>query len=96
MTSEGTAPQTLTAHEHPVREIFFEIPYYQRPYSWTTEQSGELLDDLLDAMGSEDRLTDSRHSKTGGPHKTGNDRADELAVAAKKEATRPPSIPFSP
>jgi hypothetical protein len=22
MTSEGTAPQTLTAHEHPVREIF--------------------------------------------------------------------------
>ena len=25
------------------------------------------------------------HSKTGGPHKTGNDRADELAVAAKKE-----------
>ena len=27
------------------------------------------------------------HSKTTGPHKTGNDRADELAVAAKKEAT---------
>jgi ribonuclease HI len=26
------------------------------------------------------------HSKTGGAHKTGNDRADELAVAAKKEA----------
>ena len=25
------------------------------------------------------------HSKTRGPHKTGNDRADELAVAAKKE-----------
>ena len=24
------------------------------------------------------------HSKTGGPHKTGNDRADELAVSAKK------------
>jgi ribonuclease HI len=28
------------------------------------------------------------HSKTAGPHKSGNDRADELAVAAKKEATR--------
>ena len=27
------------------------------------------------------------HSKTGGPHKSGNDRADELAVAAKKEAS---------
>jgi ribonuclease HI len=26
------------------------------------------------------------HSKSGGSHKTGNDRADELAVAAKKEA----------
>ena len=26
------------------------------------------------------------HSKSTGPHKTGNDRADELAVAAKKEA----------
>jgi ribonuclease HI len=31
------------------------------------------------------------HSKTGGPHKSGNDRADELAVAAKKEARRPPT-----
>ena len=30
-----------------------------------------------------------RHQKTHGPHKIGNDRADELAVAAKKEATRP-------
>ena len=27
------------------------------------------------------------HSKTRGPHKSGNDRADELAVAAKREAT---------
>jgi ribonuclease HI len=34
------------------------------------------------------------HSKTQGPHKSGNDRADELAVAAKKEATRP-STPSS-
>jgi ribonuclease HI len=28
------------------------------------------------------------HSKTGGLHKSGNDRADELAVAAKKKATK--------
>lgn len=64
MTTGAAAPKTLTAHEHPVREIFsdrffFEIPDYQRPYSWTTEQSGELLDDLLDAMRSEDGLTES-------------------------------------
>jgi ribonuclease HI len=29
------------------------------------------------------------HQKTQSPHKSGNDRADELAVAAKIEATRP-------
>jgi ribonuclease HI len=33
------------------------------------------------------------HSKTAGPHKSGNDRADELAVAAKNEATRSPTLP---
>jgi ribonuclease HI len=33
------------------------------------------------------------HSKTQGPYKSGNDRADELAVAAKKGATRPPTPP---
>ena len=27
------------------------------------------------------------HSKSGGAHKSGNDRADELAVTAKKEAS---------
>jgi ribonuclease HI len=36
------------------------------------------------------------HQKTQGPHKSGNDRADELAVAAKKEATRSLSTPSSP
>ena len=34
------------------------------------------------------------HQKTRGPHKTGNDRADELAVAAKKGATRPSTSPL--
>ena len=31
-------------------DYFFEIPDYQRPYAWTTEQTGELLDDLLTAL----------------------------------------------
>jgi ribonuclease HI len=35
------------------------------------------------------------HSKIEGPHKSGNDRADELAVAAKPEATSLPT-PTSP
>src|SRR2546430_15774934 len=25
----------------------FTIPLFQRPYAWTTEQAGELLDDLI-------------------------------------------------
>jgi ribonuclease HI len=49
------------------------------------------------------------HQKSQGPHKTGNDRADELAVAAKKEpgglqrggsatkaSTRPQDLPRKP
>lgn len=41
--------------EHPLKVIFsdefvFEIPSYQRPYSWTAEHAGELLDDLLSAL----------------------------------------------
>ena len=44
--------QTLVAHEQPIQKIFsddyvFHIPDYQRPYSWTTEQARELIDDLL-------------------------------------------------
>jgi hypothetical protein len=31
------------------KDYVFEIPPYQRPYSWTTEQAEELLDDLLRA-----------------------------------------------
>ncbi|RNB72420.1 DUF262 domain-containing protein [Brevibacillus panacihumi] len=43
---------TLTAQEMPLYKVFsddylFTIPPVQRPYSWTTDQAGELLDDLL-------------------------------------------------
>lgn len=46
---------SIKAEEKQLRKIFsddfvFEIPAYQRPYAWTTEQTGELLDDLLDAV----------------------------------------------
>jgi ribonuclease HI len=61
--------------------------------------SRDLWERLLEAMQrhKEVRWRKVRgHSKTGGPHKSGNDRADELAVAAKKEATRSPSTPPSP
>ncbi len=47
--------KTLEAHDKLIREIFegsyqFEIPDYQRPYAWTTEQATELFDDLVSAM----------------------------------------------
>ena len=50
---------TIKAEEKQLGRIFsddylFEIPDYQRPYAWTTEQSGELLDDLVTAA-SEDK-----------------------------------------
>jgi len=46
--------------EYPIKKIFsddfvFTIPLYQRAYSWTTEQSEELYQDLLTAMGSGDK-----------------------------------------
>ncbi len=42
----------ITGAEYPLAKIFssdfdYEIPSYQRPYAWTTEQAGELFDDLL-------------------------------------------------
>jgi hypothetical protein len=45
----------LAAHEHPLSKVFcwdyqFEVPSYQRPYSWEEEQAGELFDDVLAAM----------------------------------------------
>jgi hypothetical protein len=44
----------ISGAEYPVKTIFsdeflFEIPAYQRPYSWTTDEAGALLTDLLDA-----------------------------------------------
>lgn len=55
MASEDAHAPTLSAHEHPAGKIFsddfaFSIPRYQRPYSWTTEHAGELLEDLLSAL----------------------------------------------
>ncbi|MCY4365207.1 MAG: DUF262 domain-containing HNH endonuclease family protein [Chloroflexi bacterium] len=48
-------PEIIKASEHNLNSVFsddylFEIPLYQRPYAWTTEQVDELLDDLLNAM----------------------------------------------
>jgi uncharacterized protein with ParB-like and HNH nuclease domain len=47
---------TIEAGQKTLKDIFlgdtyrFEIPSYQRPYSWTTREARELLDDLVEAM----------------------------------------------
>jgi hypothetical protein len=46
---------SIHGSEYPIRKIFsddffFTIPRYQRPYSWTTEQSEELYQDLARAV----------------------------------------------
>ena len=48
-------PQTIKASEQNLDKVFcddylFEIPVFQRPYAWTTEQVDDLLDDLIFAM----------------------------------------------
>ena len=56
--------ETIEAKELQLVTIFsdsyrFEIPDYQRPYAWTTEQTGELLDDLLHAMEHVENVSDA-------------------------------------
>ena len=57
-------PETIEAKELQLFNIFndsyrFQIPDYQRPYAWTTEQTSELLDDLLYAMGQAENVSDA-------------------------------------
>ncbi len=48
----------ITGAEYPLSKIFssdfdYIIPSYQRPYAWTTDQAGELFDDLYDFFDQE-------------------------------------------
>ncbi len=52
--------------EYPIKKIFsddfvFTIPLYQRPYAWTTEHAGELLDDLLAYVKDAEELADEQN-----------------------------------
>ncbi len=67
-----------------------------RENGWLNRRNGpvanrDLWERLLAATRRHQEVRWSKvkgHSKTAGAHKSGNDRADELAVAAKREATR--------
>ena len=46
----------IQAGEYPILKVFspdfiFSIPQFQRPYAWTTEQAGELLEDIITFIG---------------------------------------------
>ena len=48
----------IKAEEKELRRIFsddylFEIPDFQRPYAWTTEQTEDLFDDLITSLDTE-------------------------------------------
>ena len=48
----------ITGKEYPLLKIFssdfeYHIPEYQRPYAWTTDETGKLFDDLYDFYLSE-------------------------------------------
>ena len=65
MTSSGNPPQReIEAQELVLNDIFsnkyfFEIPPYQRPYAWTTEQVSALLDDLRSAMDGYEKIEET-------------------------------------
>lgn len=50
------ARETIKASEKSLNDVFcdkyvFRIPAYQRPYAWTTEEAGELFDDIRSMVG---------------------------------------------
>ncbi len=53
----------IRGSEYPIKKIFsddfvFTIPLYQRPYCWTTEESEQMLQDLLQAMEGPEEMID--------------------------------------
>ncbi|WP_216830314.1 DUF4357 domain-containing protein [Alkalihalobacterium elongatum] len=68
--------KTLSAEEMPLYKVFsdeylFTIPTVQRPYSWTTDEAGDLLDDLLDFI-SHHTITEENISKVEEPYFLGS------------------------
>ena len=68
--------KTLNAEEMPLYKVFsddflFTIPSVQRPYSWTSDQAGDLLDDLLDYIDHQS-ITKDDFSKIDEPYFLGS------------------------
>lgn len=92
MASESAHASMLSAHEYPIRKIFsddfiFSIPRYQRPYSWTTEHAGELLQDLLDALNVAGDVESSNPYFLGSIVLIKEDSADAQVVDGQQRLT---------
>lgn len=54
----------IEGKEFAIKDVFsdnfaFSVPNYQRPYAWEEQEAGELLDDLIQALGhSDDKIDD--------------------------------------
>ena len=58
MPTAPDRPADILGESHPLGKVFssdyiFSIPFYQRPYAWTTEETEELLDDVLAFLGDD-------------------------------------------
>ena len=68
--------KTLNAEEMPLYKVFsdeflFTIPSVQRPYSWTTEEAGELLEDLLEYI-EQQNITEGNIAQINDPYFLGS------------------------
>ncbi|ACC78955.1 DUF262 domain-containing protein [Nostoc punctiforme] len=83
----------LQANDYPISKIFsndfiFTIPLYQRPYAWTTEQAGELLEDLVTALGdSDDKIDDINPYFLGNIVLIKGDKPDAQVVDGQQRLT---------
>jgi Protein of unknown function DUF262 len=69
-------------------EFVFTIPVYQRPYSWTTEEAGMLLEDLLDAIGeSKQDLEEAPPYFLGSIVLTKGDKPDSEVIDGQQRLT---------
>lgn len=62
--ADSTVSTKISAEESSVGAIFtdsyrFTVPPYQRPYAWTTEQAGEMFDDLHTAATAKPSLAEA-------------------------------------
>ncbi len=91
--TENSKKKSLSAHEYPVSKIFcddylFQIPSYQRPYSWTTEQASELVMDLQEYIkGKQGKIESLNPYFLGSIVLIKGDKADSEVIDGQQRLT---------